>query len=598
MAQPDNKYRQDRQDRRDNVGRLAEKTTAQNTRRISLRLDTLIRQNRLWRTYRVTSLLLRTLYIMNRERQRVIQARARGEYDAQPRIETLVRVLKEFRVTAVALGGLLIKLGQFLGARADLLPPEALNVLAGLQDEVPPERFEDIRAVIEDELQAPLSEIFSSFEHAPAGSASLGQVHRARLLDGREVAVKVQRPGITRIIQTDLASLRFVLRVVRRLAPQADRIIDLRMLYREFSRTVYEELDYVREGQNAERFARIFENDDDISAPEVLSAYTTRRVLVLSWVDGIKISQTAQIDAAGVSRPKLAVQLANAYFKQVLEAGFFHADPHPGNIFVQPHARVDGGPRLVFVDFGMMSTITPKLRSGMLDCFAGMARDDAAQMVRGLDALGFLGEEADREVIEQAVGLMLGHFRDLPFGNLRSVDQREVMGDIRSVLYDQPLRLPAQFAFFGRMVGMLTGLATTLDPKFNFLAVATPYAQQFLRTSGAESILNLLGADSLSELGRNTLRDGLAIARSLADIPRRLDRVLARAERGDLRVVVESAARADWGQRRGRGGLRRGRAMRQPARMLSRPAPLWLPVGLAAALVVVVTMWRRDSRHD
>jgi predicted unusual protein kinase regulating ubiquinone biosynthesis (AarF/ABC1/UbiB family) len=555
-----------------------------------------MRQNRIWRSYRVTSLLLRTLYTVNHERQRVLQARARGEYDAQPRLELLIRILKEFRETAVALGGLLIKLGQFLGARADLLPPEALNVLSGLQDEVPAERFEDIRTVVEQELGAPLGEIFAVFDREPTGSASLGQVHRARLHDGSEVAVKVQRPGISRIIQMDLASLRFVLSIVRRLAPQADRVIDLRMLYREFSRTVFEELDYQRESQNARQFARIFTEDDGIGAPDPLDAYTTRRVLTLTWVDGIKISRTDQLDAAGVDRPLLAVQLVNAYFKQVLEKGFFHADPHPGNIFVQPGVRSDGGPRLIFVDFGMMGVITPTLRQGMLDCFAGMTREDAAQTVRGLDALGFLGEEADREVIEQAVGLMLGHFRDLPFGHIRSVNQREVMGDIRTVLYDQPLRLPARFAFFGRMVGMLTGLATTIDPGFNFLKVAAPYAQQFLRTSGGvEGILGLLGAENLEDLGRTTLREGVAIVRSLVELPRRLDRVLARAERGDLRVIVENSTSRRQQRGRVRGG--RGASALAPAQLLNRPAPLWLSLGLAAAVAVVVTMWRRDARN-
>jgi predicted unusual protein kinase regulating ubiquinone biosynthesis (AarF/ABC1/UbiB family) len=560
-------------------------------------VDAWLRQNRLWRSYRVTSLLLRTLYIINRERQRVVQARSRGEYDAQPRLDTLLRVLREFRQTAVALGGLLIKLGQFLGARADLLPPEALDVLAGLQDEVPPERFPDIRRVVERELHAPLLEVFASFDHEPAGSASLGQVHHARLHDGREVAVKVQRPGITRIIQLDLASFRFVLGVVRRLVPRADRIIDLRMLYREFSRTIFEELDYQRESQNARQFAQIFAEDESIGAPVPLDSFTTKRVLTLTWVDGIKISQTSQLDAAGVDRIQLAVQLVNCYFKQVLESGFFHADPHPGNIFVQPGASADGGPRLMFVDFGMMGMITPRLRQGMLDCFAGITRGDSVQTVRGLDALGFLGEEADREVIEQAVGLMLGHFRTLPFGHIRSVNQRQVMGDIRSVLYDQPLRLPAQFAFFGRMVGMLTGLATTLDPNFNFLAVATPYAQQFLGTSGGiNSILGLLGVGSLEELGRTALQDGIGLARSLVDLPRRLDRVLARAERGDLHVVVEQPTRTRNAARGRRGTTA---AASSPVQFLSRPAPLWLPLGLAAALVALITanMWRAATRE-
>jgi predicted unusual protein kinase regulating ubiquinone biosynthesis (AarF/ABC1/UbiB family) len=247
----------------------------------------------------------------------------------------------------------------------------------------------------------------------------------------------------------------------------------------------------------------------------------------------------------------------------------------------------------------MMGMITPRLRQGMLDCFAGITRGDPVQTVRGLDTLGFLGEEADREIIEQAVGLMVGHFRTLPFGHIRSVNQREVMGDIRSVLYDQPLRLPAQFAFFGRMVGMLSGLATTLDPNFNFLAVATPYAQQILGTSrGIDSILSLLGVGSLEELGRNALQDGIALARSLVDLPRRLDGVLARAERGDLHVVVEQPERTRQ-TRRGRRGTSVVASSSSPTQFLSRPAPLWLPLGVAAAFIALLTanMWRAASRE-
>jgi predicted unusual protein kinase regulating ubiquinone biosynthesis (AarF/ABC1/UbiB family) len=527
------------------------------------------RRNRIWRSYRVARLLLRTLYIINRERSRVVRAHARGDYDVHPDLEALLRVLREFRQTAVDLGGLLIKLGQFLGARADLLPQAALDELAALHDDVPPERFADIEAVLEHEWHAPVDEVCAAIEPKPAGSASLGQVHRAQLRDGRSVAIKVQRPGIAEIVRADLRTLRFVLRIVGWLAPAANQITDLGMLYREFSRTVSEELDYQQEDRNAEHFATIFADDPGILVPGVIPEHSTRHVLVLEWMDGIKITQFEALDAAGVDRDRLANRLAGAYFKQVLEAGFFHADPHPGNILVQP---ASDGDRLVFLDFGMMGLITPRMRNGLRDCFRGVVAQDAALIVRGVDALGFLSDTADRNAIERVVGAMLTRFGAAPIGKHREVDPREVLGDVETSLYDQPFRLPAQFAFFGRMVGMLLGLTVALSPTFNFVAVASPYAQQFMGRGGLDGVLRLLGVESLEALGRDLLRDGIATARSFASVPRRLDRVLERAEQGELHLVVESA------DLRPRARRRSGRRLVTGA--LSRPVPVWVPVGL------------------
>ncbi len=545
------------------------------------------RRNPLWRSYRVGLLLLRTLYIINRERSRVVRAHARGEAEARPNLEALLRILREFRQTAVDLGGLLIKLGQFLGARADLLPPEALDELAALHDEVPAERFEDVKATLERAWRAPIGEVCAAIEPEPTGSASLGQVHRARLHDGRIVAIKVRRPGIAAIVRTDLRTLRFVLRVVGALAPAANRITDLDALYHEFRRTVYEELDYQQEGRNAERFAAIFADDPNILAPGVIWEYSTRRVLVLQWMDGIKITHFAALDAAGVDRDALANRLAGAYFKQVLEAGFFHADPHPGNIFVQP--RCPGVPgqeedRLVFVDFGMMGAITPRMRAGLRDCFEGAALGDPAVFVRGLDALGFLSESANRQVIEQVVAAMLARFGAMPAGRMREVDPRDVLRDVGPALYDQPVRLPAEFAFFARAVGILLGLLTGLSPRFNFARVATPYAREFLGQGTIAGLLRLLGIESLDTLGRDALREGVATARLLAALPRRLDRLLSSVERGELRVIVDSG---DLNP-----GLRRPTRGRGAAGVLSRPVPLWLPLA-AAGVFALVRLLRR-----
>ncbi|HET9110351.1 MAG TPA: AarF/UbiB family protein [Ktedonobacterales bacterium] len=553
------------------------------------RIATWRRQNSLWRGYHVASLLFRTLFVMNRERMRVVHARERGDYSVHPDIEALKQVLRDFRRTAVEMGGLLIKLGQFLGARADLLPPEALAELAALQDEVQPESFEAIKAAIEQEYHAPLHEIFTSIEEAPTGSASLGQVHRATLHDGRVVALKVQRPGIERIVRVDLQALKLTLSVVRWLVPAADRVVDLRALYREFSRTIFEELDYQREGRNAEQFAKLFANDPGILVPRIYWSHSTTRALALEWIDAIKITDFTALDAAGLDRAELARKLADSYFTQALDAGFFHADPHPGNIYALPIIGAPGEARLVFLDFGMMGVITPRARRGLRLCFSGMVQGDAAVFLDGLDQLGFIGEDADRALLEHAIGALLARFTGMPMSQLGRISPDEALNDVGGALYDQPFRLPAEFAFFGRAIGMLAGLTASLAPDFNFLEVATPHARKLIgeMTSGAEGLLGLLGASSFEELAQGTLREGLAIARSLARLPRQLDHILAKAERGDLRIIIEPQIREERPRRQRR---------RSPANALaplSRPVPLWTSLGLAGVAAGIVLLARR-----
>jgi len=556
------------------------------------RLATWRRQNTIWRGYRVVSLLLRTLLVMNRERMRVMRARERGDYNIHPDIETLKRVLRDFRTTAIEMGGLLIKLGQFLGARADLLPPEALAELAALQDEVRPESFSAIAEVIEQEYHAPAREIFASIDEEPTGSASLGQVHRAKLHDGRLIALKIQRPGIERIVRIDLQALRLTLTLVRWLSPSADRIIDLRALYREFSRTVYEELDYQREGRNAEQFARIFADDPRIITPHIYWSFSTRRTLALEWIDGIKITDFAALDAAHLDRAELARMLADSYFKQALDAGFFHADPHPGNIFAQPIYEEPGHAKLIFVDFGMMGVVTPRARRGLRACFVGAVQGDAAMFLDGLDQLGFIGEGADRAVLEQAVGALLARFTGIPISQLGRIAPDQALEDVGTALYDQPFRLPAEFAFFGRAVGMLAGLTAALTPDFNFLEVATPHAKKLIgqAAGGAEGLLGLLGVSSLEELAQTTLRESFALFRSLTRLPRELDRVLTKAETGQLRIIIEPQIRPDTQSRD-----KSNRALET----LRQPVPLWASIGIAGALASawgILEFLRRRSK--
>src|SRR5438876_7519889 len=249
------------------------------------------------RSYRVSRLLLWTIWVMYRERRRVVRAHEKGHYEVQPNIEVLIKVLVAFRQTAIQLGGLMIKLGQFLSSRADLLPEEALAVLASLQDEVPAEPFSHVVTVIEDELGKPIEQIFSYVESKATAAASLGQVHKAVLAStGEVVAVKVQRPNIDQLVRMDLNSLKFVISVIMRFV-NTGNFIDLKGVYREFERTVYEEIDFVTEAANCKRFKEMFQDDPTIYIPEVYEEYTTRRLLVLEWIDGIKINDYESLEA-------------------------------------------------------------------------------------------------------------------------------------------------------------------------------------------------------------------------------------------------------------------------------------------------------------
>jgi predicted unusual protein kinase regulating ubiquinone biosynthesis (AarF/ABC1/UbiB family) len=477
------------------------------------------------RFLRVSKLLLWTVWVIYRERKRVIRARTRGNYEVQPDIEVLIKVLTEFRHTAIKLGVLMIKLGQFLSSRADLLPERALAVLTSLQDEVPPEPLSHVVAVLEDELGRPIQEIFSSFEQKCTAAASLGQVHKAVLAStGETVAVKVQRPHIEQLIGMDLSSLRFVIWIITHLVDTGN-FIDLWGIYREFRRTVYEEADFVREANNAKRFAEMFRDNQSIYIPKVYEQYVTRRVIVLEWIDGIKINDYATLDAVGINRLEVASRTVQAYFYQFFEAGFFHADPHPGNIFVKQGSQPES-PVIAFLDFGMVGSITRNMKKLIRELFVGLVTRDAHTMVGALEKLGFIGDGANIVAIERATSLLLEQYYGLTLAELRSLDMEDVAPDLIDLLYGQPFRIPAQFAFSGRAVGTLVGVTTGLAPDFNFIEMATPYARHFLG----------LDAKGTSDTAQEFLRQIVESARIVASLPRSVERLITRIETGQVEV--------------------------------------------------------------
>jgi len=493
------------------------------------------------RFLRVSRLLLWTIWVIYRERRRVIRARERGNYEVQPNVEVLIQVLVVFRRTAVKLGVLMIKLGQFLSSRADLLPERALEVLSSLQDEVPPAPFSHVVSVIETELGKPIEQIFSVLERKATAAASLGQVHKAVLAaSGEEVAVKVQRPNIDQLVRMDLSTIRFVIWVINRFV-DVNEFIDLMGFYREFRRTIFEEIDYITEAANAKRFQEMFKDNPTISIPSVYDDYTSRRVLVLEWVNGIKVNDYPALEAAGIDRLEVAKRTVQTYFYQFFEEGFFHADPHPGNIFVQKGPPGEG-PVIVFVDFGMVGSLTKNMKKALKDLFLGFLSRDSHGLVNALQRLGFIGQGANMAAIERGMALMMEQYYGITMGEARDLEFPEVARDIESLLYGQPFQIPAQFAFTGRAVGTLSGLATGLAPEFNLVDVALPYAQKFLG----------LTAEGAGQTIQQILSQLLDTGRILLTLPGSLERVITKLETGQIEVRLAGNAQNGRSRRRGR----------------------------------------------
>ncbi|GCE25958.1 hypothetical protein KDA_14420 [Dictyobacter alpinus] len=498
------------------------------------------RFSQLVRSFRVVRLLLWTLWVIYRERRRVVKARERGNYEVQPNTDVLIEVLVAFRQTAIKLGVLMIKLGQFMSTRADLLPERALKVLTSLQDEVPPESFEHVVSAIEAEYKKPVGEIFSKIETQCAAAASLGQVHKAVLAKtGETVAVKVQRPNIDQLVMMDLNSLRFVIWVITKFVDTS--FIDLKGFYREFRRTVYEEVDFVTEAANAKRFKEMFKDDRAIYIPTVYEEYITRRVLVIEWIDGIKLNDYAALDAAKIDRLQVATRTVNAYFYQFFEAGFFHADPHPGNIFVKAGSSPDE-PVIAFLDFGMVGSITKGMKRSLRDIFLGFITRDAHLMVQALSRLGFIGEGANPVAIEKAIALILEQYHGVTLAQMRELEMDDIAQDMINLLYGQPFHIPAQFAFTGRAIGTLLGVSTGLAPDFNFIEVAIPYARAFLG----------LDANSMRDTLQEVLTQVLENGKVLLSLPRSVESLITRIDSGQMEVKLANLPQVRG--RRGRNG--------------------------------------------
>jgi predicted unusual protein kinase regulating ubiquinone biosynthesis (AarF/ABC1/UbiB family) len=452
------------------------------------------------------------------------------------------RVAAQFRSLAIRMGGVMIKVGQFLSSRLDVLPPEITAELSGLQDEVPPEIFEDIRREAEADLGVPLKEKFESFDEIPLAAASLGQVHRARLCvkdakgDFCDVVVKIQRPFIDQLIEVDLSALRQVGTWLEKYPPIARRV-DVSALVGEFSTTIREEVDYLAEGRNAGIFAENFKDIQSVHVPRVVWSHTTRRVLTLEDVFAIKITDYDAITAAGIDRSEVANVLLDTYLKQIFDDGFFHADPHPGNLFVTPlpGKSENGKPawQLTFVDFGMVGNVPENLRSGLREMLIATGMQDASRLIRSFQTLRVLLPGTDLEQLEQMSASMFDMFWGKSMDDIRQLSPEEMFrfaDRFRDLMYNMPFQLPQNLLMLGRTVAILSGMCVGLDKEFNLWNQLAPYATKLVSQEVSSN-----WRIWLDELG-NVLKELIAI-------PTKMGRVLSQVERGDLTVQVPTVSR-------------------------------------------------------
>lgn len=464
---------------------------------------------------------------------------------ARGRSARMQRIAQRFHVLAIDLGGLMIKVGQFMSSRLDVLPPEITAELEGLQDEVPAVPFDQIRLLAEAELGVPLDRAFAYVDPVPVAAASLGQAHRARLgaqdaadTGLTEVVLKVQRPGIDTIVDVDLAALRKVAVWLSRVRAVSDRV-DMPALLEEFAHTSLEEIDYLHEAANAERFGADFDGDARVAVPEIVWERTTRRVLTLADVTAIKLNDVTALRAAGIDPSEVATTFASVMFDQVFTHGFFHADPHPGNVFVTPLAPTDGAPadaprwRLTFIDFGMMGEIPTTLRGGLRTALIAAAARDGRRLVDAIREIGVLLPSAETAELERAMTQLFARFGGMGFAELRDVDPREFrdfaveFGDVVRTL---PFQLPENFLLIIRALSLTSGVCSSLDPDFNVWDAIEPYSARLLREESG-NVVQDAAKQAMSTMG------------TAWRLPGRIDGVITRLEEGRLTVDLTRVER-------------------------------------------------------
>ncbi|MFQ5809185.1 MAG: ABC1 kinase family protein, partial [Armatimonadota bacterium] len=421
------------------------------------------------------------------------------------------------RMALEELGGTYVKLGQAISTRSDLVPPEVVAELRKLQDEVPPFEFRDARRVIQEEFGAEPDELFGHLEQEPAAAASLGQVHHGQLKTGEPVAVKVQRPGIAEAIDTDLQVLRWIAQLLEGRAQWAARG-QLGQLVEEFGRGLREELAYTREGHNADRLRGNVGSQSDVYVPRVYWSLTTSRVLTLERVDGAKLADAEAVEAAGVERSAVAETIARTVLRQILLDGFFHGDPHGGNVLLLPDGRV------AFVDFGAMGWLGRELRQRLIGLVDAMFDEDAGAVCDELIALGRVRPDTDLHALEREMDVLLGQIQQLEHEEMAIGRSIQVLMEL---IFQYGIRMPSEFARVMKTLILTEGVCRTVYPDFDFREVLAPLVRQ------------AVGPRTVSQMVDDLIRVGKDLQRHARQVPRQLSQILTKIESDRLKLRVE-----------------------------------------------------------
>lgn len=423
--------------------------------------------------------------------------------------------------TLLDLGPTFIKVGQALSTRADLLPLEYVQALGQLQDRVPAFSSDEAIALIESELGNSIHTLYRDFDHFPLAAASLGQVHKARLHTGEDVVVKVQRPGLETLFNLDFEVLHRLVRFSQRYLPGIKKY-NLEAIYHEFFDLLYKEIDYIHEGKNAEQFQQNFLGYPRVTVPKVYWRYTTRKVLTLEYVPGIKIDDRQTLEVCNINTREIIQLGICCYLKQLLQDGFFQSDPHPGNMAVSQ----DGN--LIFYDFGTMAEVKPIAKDQMIKTFFAVLRKDTDEVVDTLTYMGLIEPMADMRPVKRVVAFMLDKFTEKPI-ELQAFEQ--LRAEIYLMFEQQPFRLPAQMTFILKSLTTLDGIARTLDPEYNLLAASKP----FIKSLVSKEKGNLVG--ELAKQARDFIRHKLQQPNTTELYLRHLE---SRIEQGELQLRVRS----------------------------------------------------------
>ncbi|KKM09762.1 ABC transporter [Clostridiales bacterium PH28_bin88] len=422
------------------------------------------------------------------------------------------------RLVMEELGPTFIKLGQVLSTRPDLLPRDVIEELARLQDQVPSFPFEQVQGLVEEELGQPLAELFRSFDREPLAAASIGQVHRAELATGEAVVVKARRPNVERVIRTDLEILFDLGRLAERHTLWG-QFYKFSEMAEEFARTLKQELDYTAEGRNADRLRQNFSGDPTVKIPGVYWVFTTDRVLTMEYVEGVKLSDVEELERRGWDRRLIARNLAQAVLKQVLLDGFFHADPHPGNVVVLP------GGVVAFLDFGLVGRLSEERKRQFVSLVLGLVRRNSNHIIRAVTEMGIVGQEVEMQAFKRDVDLLRERYYDVPFGQIRL---GTAISEILDLAFRYRLRIPTELTLLAKALITLEGVVRELDPGLSIVAIAEPLAHTLLRRRLVPGMLTRTAREWALDYG------GL-----LLDLPRKLDGFLDKLVTGDAILKLE-----------------------------------------------------------